>query len=86
MDSTTVSNSSSKANAFNTYFASVFTHEDLSSIPHIDGTPFPMMAPITISTDKVVHQLLNIQSNKASGPDKILAFFQKRQRYQLHQY
>ena len=43
--------------AFNAYFTSVFTHEDLSSIPHIGGTSFPILVSITISTDEVVHQL-----------------------------
>ena len=43
-----------------------------------EGAPFPDMPPISISIEDVHHQLSNLQTNKASGPDKIPAYFLKR--------
>ena len=45
---------------------------------HVEGAPFPDMSPIIISVEDVHHQLSNLQTNKASSPDKIPAYFLKR--------
>ena len=78
MDDITVADSYSKAEAFNSYFSSIFTSENSSTMPHMEGAPFPDMPSISISTEEVYHQLSNLQSNKASGPDKIPAYFLKK--------
>ena len=78
VDDITVTDSCPKAEAFNNYFKSVFTSEDTSFTPHIAGVSFPGMPPISISIEEVYHQLSNLQSNKASGPDKIPAYFFKK--------
>ena len=61
----------SKAEAFNSYCRLIFTSEDSSSTLHMEGAPFPDMSSISILIEEVYHQLSNLQSNKASGPDMI---------------
>ena len=78
MDDITITDSYPKAEIFNNYFRPVFTSEDTSSIPHMEGAPFPDMPSNSISIEEVYHQLANLQSNKASGPDNIPAYFLKR--------
>ena len=68
----------SKTETFNSYFRSIFTSEDSSSMLHMEGAPFPDMPSISISNEEVYHQLSNLQSNKTSGLDKILEYFFKR--------
>ena len=74
LDDITVTDSYPKAEAFNNYFKSAFTSEDTPFTPHIARVSFPDMPPISISIEEVYHQLSNLQSNKASGPDKIPAY------------
>ena len=77
-DDITVTDSYPKADVFNNYFRSVFTSENASSTLHMEGVPFLDMSPISIYIEEVCHQLSNLQSNKASGLDKILAYSLKR--------
>ena len=70
--------SCSKVEAFNSYFRSIFTSENSSSMPHMEGAPFPDMPSISILIEEVYHQLSNLQSNKANGPAKIPAYFLKK--------
>ena len=44
-------------NAFNDYFTSIFTQEDLSTLPTISGIPFPDIPPISISVEGVASLL-----------------------------
>ena len=60
-----------KANILNKQFSSVFTREDLSSIPAISGEPIPDIPPLHIEVEGVKHLLENLDPHKAMGPDNI---------------
>ena len=62
-----------KVSVLNEYFKSVFTKEDTSNIPSLDGYSFPDTSPITITTAGVLALLSNLKIHKASGPDKLPA-------------
>lgn len=63
-----------KANAFNEYFASVYTRESMISIPDMPNKPANIsMNNITISEAMVEKQLSNLNISKAPGPDQIHA-------------
>jgi len=47
-----------KANIFANYFSSVFTNEDISYIPAIQGDPLPCVDPIQIHIEGVAELLL----------------------------
>ena len=59
-----------KVEVLNNYFSSVFTHENLDSIPVFDdlyhGEP---LEKFDISTDQVYQRLRELKSNKSPGPD-----------------
>jgi len=59
-----------KADAFNEFFASVFTSEDTSSLPdfHVDST-LPILSSVSIAPDNVYVKLRNLDPNKSAGPD-----------------
>jgi len=59
----------SKANALAEYFSSVFTDEDVSNIPTLEGDPLPEIPTIHISLEGVAQLLHNLKSHKAAGPD-----------------
>jgi hypothetical protein len=65
------SDSGTKANILNTQFKSVFTQEDLRSMPDKGPSPYNDMEPITITTPGVQKLLQNLQPHKATGPDRI---------------
>ena len=67
------SDSGTKANILNAQFKSVFTKEDLSSMPDKGPSPYDTMASITITTPGVQKLLQNLQPHKATGPDSIPA-------------
>ena len=52
-------------------FHSVFTREDVTTLPNLPPRPFPEMPPITVDTDGVRKLLENINPRKAIGPDQI---------------
>ena len=60
-----------KADLINEAFTTVFTSEDTSTVPVLDGTPYPEMPPIDISTEGIIHLLENLDTSKAPGPDKV---------------
>ena len=62
-----------KANILNRQYQSVFTREDVTSVPTPDGTPFPDMPTISISIKGVEALLKKINPQKAAGPDGIPA-------------
>ena len=68
-----ISDSKSKATVLNNYFKSVFTNEDLSHIPSMDGSgsPLPSIPNVTFTVPGIQHQLSTLDANKASGPDHI---------------
>ena len=63
--------SATKAELLNAQFKSVFTKEDLASIPELDGHKYPSIEDIIIAVDGVEKLLKNIKPHKASGPDNI---------------
>ncbi|XP_072028466.1 uncharacterized protein [Amphiura filiformis] len=67
------SSAKEKAETLNKQFCSVFTREDLSSIPNLGVSAVPDMPNITITTFGVEKLLKNLKINKASGPDNIPA-------------
>ena len=60
----------SKAQIINKAFSSVFTHEDVSTMPMLTDS-YPDMPPIQIDPEGILHLLLDLKPNKAPGPDKI---------------
>ena len=56
-----------KANILNKQFSSVFTREDLSSIPEIRGEPIPDIPPLHIEIEGVKHLLESIESRQSYG-------------------
>lgn len=67
------SSAKEKAEALNKQFCSVFTREELSSIPTLGTSTVPDMPDIEISVTGVEKLLRNLKVNKAPGPDNIPA-------------
>ena len=65
------SNSQSKAEILNAQFQSVYTKEDLSSMPDKGPSPYPSIDSILFNTKGVHKQLFQLDSRKATGPDNI---------------
>ncbi len=65
------SDSTEKANILNTQFQSVFTQDDGSLIPRLQGESYPDIDNLTITTPGVQKLLEKINPQKASGPDNI---------------
>jgi len=59
---------------FNEYFSSVFTKEDLSSIPTCANKPLPFfhISEIDITEDMVKSKLKRLRPDKAGGADNLL--------------
>jgi hypothetical protein len=53
----------------NSQFRSVFTVEDLGTLPQMPGTPHDPIDDIVINVPGIEKQLLNLDPGKASGPD-----------------
>ena len=66
--------SNSKADAFNDYFKSIFTTENLSSMPIMPDSPHPNMQDIDITASHVHALFSKINLQKVSGPDDIPAW------------
>ena len=80
----TLTNSQDMADALNNFFASVFTHEDLSSWPYLnEDNSFPDMPPIHIHPHGVEQLLSGLKLHKASGPDMIPTYLLKLLAHQL---
>jgi hypothetical protein len=62
-----------KAKVLNDTFSSIFTQEDTSNMPVMNGTPAPPMADLQITRNGVLKLLQNLKPHKAGGPDKIAA-------------
>jgi len=73
----THTDSLSKANAFADYFASVYTQDDPSNIPTLEGEPFPEIHQIYIHPEGVAQLLHNLKPYKAAGPDNLPSYFLK---------
>ena len=62
-----------KAEALNKQFSSVFTDENVASIPSKGSSTFSDIADLDIELESVIKQLTQINVNKAGGPDEIPA-------------
>ena len=72
-DGTFYSNPHTKADILNCQFKSVFTKEDMSSMPDKGDSPHNTMDPIIVTIPGVEQLLKNIKPYKATGPDSIPA-------------
>jgi len=79
VDGQSISNSKDKANVLNNYFKSVFTRENLSTLPTISDTRsyIPDMPNLTISQHGIQNLLSTLDVQKASGPDLISPYILK---------
>ena len=62
---------------YNDYCISIFTQENLSTLPTIIGIPFPDILPISISVEGVASLLSGLNHHKVPGPHNIPAYFLK---------
>ena len=70
-DGCLVTEAGGKATILNEQYKSVFTTEDLYTIPEMGRSPFPDMPHIDISEIGIVKLLKNLNVSKAQGPDKL---------------
>jgi hypothetical protein len=66
-----ISDTATKAKLLLRQFCSVFTKEDSSQLPRMNGTPHPDLAELKIEVAGVAKLLRNLNASKASGPDGI---------------
>ncbi len=60
-----------KASILNDQFSSVYTNEDLTTVPTVAGSPSPPMADFSIDSKGVLKILRDLNPHKAQGPDNI---------------
>ena len=65
--------SKGKATAFNDQFSSVFTSENVSTMPDLGQSAFPAMDHINVTCDGVLKLLQSLDIKKATGPDTLPA-------------
>ena len=71
-------NDEEKANALNEQFCSVFTHEDLHNIPDFpERSITSYLTSISITEEKVLKKLQNLNGDKSCGPDLVHPFILK---------
>jgi hypothetical protein len=69
-DGTLTSCDTEKAEVLNTFFQSVFTHEDTTNVPHIDNHPIEEdLLDIHFSVQSVADILQRLNASKSAGPD-----------------
>ena len=66
-----ISSNSGKAGVLNSYFKSVFTAEDTSTIPNKGTSPLPDIDDTSFTVVGIAKQLELLKPMKASGPDQI---------------
>ena len=66
-----------KANILADYFSSVFTIEDTSNVPSMEGHPLPCIDAIQVHSEGIAELLFNINPGKSHGPDNLPAHFLK---------
>ena len=70
IDGSLASSDQEKADLLNSYFSSVFTHEDLSNIPNFEvNEDIPLLDNISISPFIVWREINKLKSEKSVGPD-----------------
>ena len=78
IDDQPVHSAKDKATALNSHFKSVFTEENLSTVPTMDiHIDVPNMPDISISESGIYHLLTTLDKHKASGPERISPYILK---------
>ena len=82
-----ISENKEKANLMNRYFSSVFTTENLQSIPEpmrvFNGGPMEVLQNITTTEQEVLQKLKSLNVNKSTGADEIHGKLLYELRYEL---
>ena len=60
-----------KAEILSNQFKSVFTHEDTTAIPHLQGPDYPTIPSLEVTPLGVTKLLNGINPKKVQGPDEI---------------
>ena len=60
------------SSSFNKYFSSVFTQEDLNTVPtfHVDKCDHISLSTINIDPSLVFEKLISLKTGKSPGPDR----------------
>ena len=66
-----ISDNTKKAEVLNDQFRKVFTREDTTTLPRVDGDPYPAMPEIQVTVPGVEKLLTKLQPKKAAGPDNL---------------
>ena len=77
VNNSTISESQEKANVINQQFSSVFTNENVSTLPDLGFSPYNSIVTEDINVEGVAKLLSDLQSHKAHGPDGIPAYLLK---------
>ena len=72
-----VSDSKGKADIIDQQYASVFTEEEIDSIPDLGVSPHPTMPALVIQQTGIDKLLINLQPNEAAGLDRLSPHFLK---------
>ena len=64
-------NDSEKAHVLNTFFGSVFTHEDTEKLPECDDFTDVLLSKVEITNTDVFNVLTSLNVNKSPGPDGV---------------
>ena len=67
------SDNKNKADILNQQFASVFTEENLSTLPNLGPSPHPHIPSIVVNVTRVAKILHGLNPTKASRPDEVPA-------------
>ena len=77
VNNSTISESQEKANVINQQFSSVFTNENVSTLPDLGFSPYNSIVTEDINVEGVAKLLSDLQSHKVHGPDGIPAYLLK---------
>jgi len=74
----TYTDDKAKADVLNNHFSSVFTRENLTEYPHIEGDHVPDIPSLNIEVEGVNNLLENLNPHKSPRPDNIPSLFLKK--------
>lgn len=77
IDEDIITDDKGKSEILNDHFTSVFTEEDLSTVPDMSVNLKPCVGALKITVKGVVKQLNSLNHHEASGPDGIPSWFLK---------
>jgi hypothetical protein len=76
-------NKSEMANVLNGFFASVFTAEDMSTIPVKPRETIAEISTVEFKSERILKKLVDLRPDSAPGPDKISPKILKELRFEL---